>query len=76
MTENEKKEDTSIEKLPALEKACPECDGRGYWLHKGQTRIKCDNCKGKGEVLTPFGEQVLNLVWRHFSGLMRLPDDD
>lgn len=60
MTENEKNELAALERLPALETACPECDGKGHWAKRG----RCDECHGAGVVPTEFGKRVLNLI-RH-----------
>ena len=61
MSENEKKEEAALDKLPELETVCPECDGRCFWEKRG----RCQKCNGIGVVPTEFGRRVLELVVHH-----------
>lgn len=70
MSENEKKEDAALEKLPELETVCLECEGKGYWAKRG----RCDQCHGIGLVPTEFGKRVLDLI-RHNRRIVLLGDD-
>lgn len=49
----------------ALEEKCSKCSGRGEFSQK-----PCPTCAGACVVLTPFGEEVVEVIARRF-GLAR-----
>jgi DnaJ-class molecular chaperone len=45
---------------------CSECGGAGYFQVGGYGPIEnCDDCKGKGWVITPTGEALIALSHEH-----------
>ena len=65
----------TFEELPSMEEKCRECNGIGQlpWEYETTVGIKkkkkivhshkpCPNCKGRGRLLTPFGQAVIQLV--------------
>jgi DnaJ-class molecular chaperone len=46
--------------LSALEKVCPDCDGRRFW-----DRGRCQTCKGNGMVATELGQRIIDFIARH-----------
>ena len=68
MSDNEKKEETAVEKLPELETVCTKCVGSGVGRGVGG---RCVLCNGSGYELTEFGERVLHLMRHNFRPLFK-----
>ena len=49
--------------MPALERTCRECGGRGHFKSVGEL-IECYECDGAGHIPTKAGMRILKLI-RH-----------
>lgn len=54
-----------------LEILCPTCGGGGNVQEKPGHWHECEQCHGKGTVVTGMGQKVLDFVWRHFDGIAK-----
>jgi DnaJ-class molecular chaperone len=73
METNEEKREFAQQSFE-LEVTCPNCAGTPYKQRDDGSVSTCWKCKGEGVVPTPFGEQLLVFIarhWEHFLGLDR-----
>jgi len=60
--------------FPALDRICITCDGFGRVansnIYSQDGTGECVECKGSGEVLTPFSEAVVELIGKRFLGVV------
>jgi hypothetical protein len=68
MSDNERKEESALDKLSKLETHCRDCNGCGT---SGRFGERCVLCGGSGYETTEFGEKVLALMRHHFRPLFR-----
>lgn len=60
------KREISEAELPALERPCEACEGKGY---NGYSH-RCEYCEGTGYQPTKFGQQVLDLMHRRLQRMI------
>ena len=50
----------------SLEEDCPDCGGTGR-QEFGKESFRCDDCKGRGKVMTEEGKKLMEFVWTHMN---------
>jgi DnaJ-class molecular chaperone len=68
-------EEQATTELPALERECSICNGKGWFEHPHvdghMSRITCGTCDGDGSVNTEFGDRVLEFVEKNFRRMLK-----